>query len=100
MYILYKFYSQAVTQRHVIITSLSDVLAGMGKKKKKANKKSISYYLVDSTGYFERLIYLPSLKVEGTWSRGNGCAEEEATLIYVIFKVFGLWVTLWALKLK
>lgn len=34
MYILYKFYSQAVTQRHVIITSLSDVLAGMGEKKK------------------------------------------------------------------
>lgn len=63
-------------------------------------KKSISYNLVDSIGYFKKLIYLPSLKVEGTRSRGNCWVEEEATLIYVIFKVFGLLVTLWALKLK
>lgn len=86
------------------------VPADMGEKKNKTKnttnkkpslkKKSISYDLADSIGYFKKLIYLPSLKVEGTRSRGNCWVEEEATLIYVIFKVFGLLVTLWALKLK
>lgn len=63
-------------------------------------KKVLCKILVNSVYCFERLFYVHSLKVEGPPSRGNHHVEGEATLIYVIFKVFGLPVTLQALKLK
>lgn len=55
---------------------------------------STSHNLVNSVYCFQTLIYIHSIKVEGTPNRGNLHVEGEATLIYIIFRVFGLPVTL------